>query len=168
VKPCQKLDVETSFDFTYTDYKMTKRIKYHCLVFILIALIISCIIRENKYSNALSGEWQIEKLLQGNKDYGSDETYIMSFDSPNKLWLHNLSHDKKVSLTSNYGISHNADLYVMDITECNDENINGNYTIHIDTIQDDGESHLIRLILISEKTYIQAKRFKLKHYLPPN
>ena len=147
---------------------MTKRKKFHCLAFILIALSVSCTTRENKYSNTLSGEWQIEKLLHGKKDYSSDETYIMSFDSPNELWVHNYSHNKKVSLTSKYRISQNAGVYVMDITECNDENINGNYNIHIDTIQDDGESYLIRLILDSEKTYIQAKRFKLKQYLPPN
>ncbi len=146
---------------------MTKRIKYHCFVFILLALSLSCTSRENKYLNALSGEWQIERLLHGNKDYSSNDTYIMSFDAPNKLWIHNFSHDKKVSLTSDYEISDNAGVYVMDITKCNDENINGNYNIHIDTIQDDGENYLIHLTLDSEKTHIQAKRYKLKHYWPP-
>ncbi len=142
---------------------MIKR-KYYCL-FIIFVLAISCNNHENKYSNALIGEWQVEKLLHGNKDYSIDETYIMSFSLPHKLWIYTYNHDKEISVTSKFKVSNKSNSYFLDLIS-NDKNIDGNYNIYIDTIQEDHESYLIRLTLDSEKTYIQAIRQKLKRDWP--
>ena len=142
---------------------MIKR-KYYCLLIVFI-VVISCSNHENKYSNALIGEWQVEKLLHGNKDYSLDETYILSFSLPSELWIHSLNHNKKISVSSKFEVSNKSDSYFMDITS-NDKNINGNYNIYIDTIQENQESYFIRLRLDSEKTYIHAIRQKLKRDWP--
>jgi hypothetical protein len=137
------------------------RKKYSCLI-LIFAISISCTNLDNHYYEALSGEWQIEKLLHEDKDYSLKDTYIMTFSSPNKLWLRNINHKNEISLNSKYKISKNNANYEIDISDCSDNNINGNYNIFMDTIRDDGESYQILLTLDSEKTYIQAIRYKLK------
>ena len=55
----------------------------------------------------------------------------------------------------------------MDIINSEDNRLNGNYNVYIDTISETNESYFLQLTLDTEKTYIQAIRSKLKHYYPP-
>ena len=132
------------------------------LLFISLILV-SCRTPEDSYSRTLHGDWQIVKFLQGTKDYSLKDNYIMSFSPPAKLWIHNVNHETEVSFNVNYEFSLNEDKPVIDITDSPNNFIDGNYNVYMDTLQDDGESYLIRLTLDSENTYFQAIRNKLKY-----
>lgn len=131
------------------------------LLFLFIIIIISCNSSKEKYFDAIKGEWQIVKFDRKEDNHKWKKYLIIGFDKSSSFWLSDLDGN---FLTYQYELSKQSDSLSMNIINKSESKLNGNYDLHIDTIQNNPEDYIIQITLDSENTYIQAIRSKLKYY----
>jgi hypothetical protein len=137
------------------------------IFYIPILFFVSCSSVHDETFKIVEGNWQITKFLLVSKDTIKDESFeLAGFERNNNLWFTRLNHTNEFT-SSKCKFYKKLDTLKMDIINSEDNRLNGNYNVYIDTISETNESYFLQLTLDTEKTYIQAIRSKLKHYYPP-
>ena len=86
----------------------------------------------------------------------------MGFDRNNEVWITRISSADDF-ITSKYKFLNTSGALKMDIVKSEDNKLEGNYDVSIDTIEDMGEQYIIRLKLDGKNTYIEAIRPRIKY-----
>lgn len=133
---------------------------------LIVLIIVSCSSINDKYFEMVKGEWQITKFYHKEEDVGSTETYILGFQQYNQAWFMNPGDHSGNFISFNYKVYKDVDTLRMSIKNCEDKRFDGIYNFYLDTIQDTGESYIIRLSLDKEDSYIEAIRPRLKYNTP--
>ena len=129
----------------------------------MFSLVLSCNSLQDKYFDTLKGEWQIVKFYHKDEDLMLEEFSIIGFESSNNLWLIKTLNKESHFTYSNFKIYKDSITLKMDIKNCEDIRLNGDYNLHIDTIQETGEEYILQMTLRNKNTYIQAIRPRLKY-----
>ena len=134
------------------------------IVIFIVLLFLSCNSVGNKYFSTLKGEWEIVKFYHKDKDLMLEEFYKIGFDTKSNLWLIKNTTGKSHFISSNFKIYKDSSTLKMELKNCKDIRLNGNYDLYIDTIQKNEEDYVLRLILDRKNTYFQAIRSKLIYH----
>ncbi|MCV9932942.1 hypothetical protein OIU80_11685 [Flavobacterium sp. LS1R47] len=137
------------------------------LVFILFYAIVSCSTNQkNIYFDMIKGEWSIEKFCYKNEDLTLKRYDVIGFENHNHLRITKRDNSEIRSVSSDYKVFKDINTLRINIRNCEEKRFDGIYNMHIDTIQDTGESYIIQLSLDNEDTYIEAMRSMLKYNTP--
>lgn len=130
---------------------------------VVMSILFSCNIHEDKYFEFLKGEWQITKFYYKKENIMLTKDYsLLGFEKNNQLWFTRID-DTKDFTSSDYVLLKKSNTLKIDIKNCEDSRFNDNYNFSIDTIQYTGEQYLIQITLNSGNTLIQAIRPKIKY-----
>ena len=96
----------------------------------------------------------------------SEEHFLMGFDKNNHLWITIIEDRSNEFVSSRCKFKKKLKNLEMDIFDSEDKRFNGNYDVHIDTLENNKEEYILQLTLDTEDTYIQAIRPILKNKFP--
>lgn len=136
------------------------------IYFGLIFFVLSCSSEHNKYFKIVEGQWQITTFYHNGNKMNSEEHFLMGFDKNNHLWITIIEDRSNEFVSSRCKFKKNLKNLEMDIFDSEDKRFNGNYDVHIDTLENNKEEYILQLTLDTEDTYIQAIRPILKNKFP--
>ena len=136
------------------------------IYFVLIFFILSCSSEHKKYFKIVEGQWQITTFYQNGNKMNSEEHFLMGFDKNNHLWITIIEDRSNEFVSSRCKFKKKLKNLEMDIFDSEDKIFNGNYDVHIDTLENNKEEYILQLTLDTEDTYIQAIRPILKNKFP--
>lgn len=138
--------------------------KKSTLFLFTLFFVFSCTGVNDKNLNYFKGNWKIIQLYHKNSDLTLERYYEIRLSANNQLWMIKKDENREPKfINAKYKFTTYLDTLKLDVVRCEDDRLNANYNMYIDTISDDGKQYIIQLTLDSENTYIQAIRAKLKY-----
>lgn len=131
------------------------------LVFFVAVFFCACDTNDSKF-NLLNGEFILNKFYYKNNCLSCDGQYFMYIDKKNR-WVIIENQYKKEYFKGKFKLYFNKKREILfDISNSNDEKIDGNYLIQIDTLLTSKQRDEFRIIIQSNNIYLETFKNDIK------